>query len=122
MRADAARSRRRILDAALDVFLTRGLDAPLDLIVRQAGIGPGRLYRRLPDREALVRDLTGDLLTRLENVAEAAARRTATPSEAVRRFVHAVADLRTGAAILVPLEGLVVDYRVPGWRRARLNA
>ncbi|WSX25773.1 TetR/AcrR family transcriptional regulator [Streptomyces sp. NBC_00984] len=39
--ADAERSRRRILDAARDVFLERGLDAPLDLIVRRAGVGPG---------------------------------------------------------------------------------
>ncbi|WP_439681072.1 hypothetical protein [Embleya sp. MST-111070] len=53
MRADAARSRRRILDAARDVF---------------------------PDREALVRDLTGDLLARLESVPKRTPRRSGTPS------------------------------------------
>ncbi|MEL5959143.1 helix-turn-helix domain-containing protein [Streptomyces sp. CLV115] len=109
MRADAARSRRRILDAARDVFLERGLDAPLDLIVRRAGVGPGTLYRRYPDREALVRDLTGDLLARLESAAEAAAAVDDDAFAAVRRFVHAAADLRMGAVILVLLEGLVVD-------------
>ncbi|MFJ7495849.1 TetR family transcriptional regulator [Streptomyces sp. NPDC097727] len=109
MRADAARSRRRILDAARDVFLERGLDAPLDLIVRRAGVGPATLYRRYPDREALVRDLTGDLLARLENAAEEAAAVDDDAFAAVRRFVHAAADLRMGAVILVLLEGLVVD-------------
>ncbi|MFI5774374.1 TetR/AcrR family transcriptional regulator [Streptomyces sp. NPDC051658] len=109
MRADAARSRRRILDAAREVFLERGLDAPLDLIVRRAGVGPATLYRRYPDREALVRDLTGDLLTRLESAAETAAAVDGDAFAAVRRFVHAAADLRMGAAILVLLEGLVVD-------------
>lgn len=109
MRADAARSRRRILDAAREVFLERGLDAPLDLIVRRAGIGPATLYRRYPDREALVRDLTGDLLTRLESAAEEAAAVNDDAFAAVRRFVHKAADLRMGAAILVLLEGLVVD-------------
>ncbi|ATL32361.1 TetR/AcrR family transcriptional regulator [Streptomyces formicae] len=109
VRADAARSRRRILDAARDVFLERGLDAPLDLIVRRAGVGPGTLYRRYPDRETLVRDLTGDLLARLESAAEAAAAVDDDAFAAVRRFVHAAADLRMGAVILVLLEGLVVD-------------
>ncbi|MEU2671550.1 helix-turn-helix domain-containing protein [Streptomyces sp. NPDC007164] len=109
MRADAARSRRRILDAARDVFLMHGLDAPLDLIVRRAGVGPGTLYRRYPDREALVRDLTGDLLVRLEGVAEVAAAVDDDAFAALRRFVHAAADLRMGAAVLVLLEGLVVD-------------
>ncbi|MFB6893156.1 TetR/AcrR family transcriptional regulator [Kitasatospora sp. NPDC056327] len=109
VRADAARSRRRILDAARDVFLAHGPDAPLDLIVRRAGIGSGTLYRRYPDREALVRDLTGDLLTRLEGVAEAAAAVDDDAFAALRRFVHGAADLRMGAVVPVLLEGLVVD-------------
>lgn len=112
MRADAERSRRRILDAARDVFLERGLDAPLDLIVRRAGVGPATLYRRYADREALVRDLTGDLLSRLETAAHQAAREEGDAYDAVRRFVHAAADLRMGAVIPVLLEGLVVDQEL----------
>ncbi|MEU0935732.1 helix-turn-helix domain-containing protein [Embleya sp. NPDC005971] len=118
MRADAARSRRRILDAARDVFLERGLEAPLDLIVRRAGIGPATLYRRYPDRESLVRDLTGDLLGRLELAAEEAATVDDDAFAAVRRFVHAAADLRMGAVILVLLEGLVVDAELVRIRTA----
>ncbi|MFD5504342.1 TetR/AcrR family transcriptional regulator [Streptomyces sp. NPDC127061] len=112
MRADAERSRRRILDAARDVFLERGLDAPLDLIVRRAGVGPATLYRRYADREALVRDLTGDLLSRLEAAAHQAAREESDAYDAVRRFVHAAAGLRMGAVIPVLLERLVVDQEL----------
>ncbi|SKY84270.1 TetR family transcriptional regulator [Mycobacteroides abscessus subsp. bolletii] len=109
MRADAARNRQRILEAARDVFLAQGLDAPLDAIVRRAGVGPGTLYRRYPDREALVRDLTGELLARLRGVAEAATAQDNDPFAALRRFVHGAADLRIGAVMPVLLEGLVVD-------------
>ncbi|MFF2959816.1 TetR/AcrR family transcriptional regulator [Streptomyces sp. NPDC057963] len=121
VRADAARSRRRILDAARDVFLTRGLDAPLDLIVRRAGIGPGTLYRRYPDREVLVRDLTGDLLVRLEGVAEAAAAVDDDAFAALRRFVHGAADLRMGAVVPVLLEGLVVDEELARIRTSTVS-
>ncbi|WP_371517841.1 TetR family transcriptional regulator [Kitasatospora sp. NBC_01300] len=109
MRADAERSRRRILDAACEVFLERGPDAPLDAVVRRAGVGPATLYRRFPDREALVRALVTDLLARLAEAAEQARRDETDPYRALRRFVHAAADLRMGAAIVVLLERLVVD-------------
>ncbi|MFJ9946329.1 TetR family transcriptional regulator [Kitasatospora sp. NPDC091207] len=109
MRADAERSRRRILDAACEVFLERGPDAPLDAVVRRAGVGPGTLYRRFPDREALVRALVTDLLARLAEAAEQARQEEDDPYRALRRFVHAAADLRMGAAIVVLLERLVVD-------------
>ncbi|MER6609025.1 helix-turn-helix domain-containing protein [Streptomyces sp. NPDC000927] len=122
MRSDAARSRRRILDAAREVFLERGLDAPLDLIVRRAGVGPGTLYRRYADREALVRDLTGDLLSCLETAAEEAAAGDGDAFEAVRRFVHAAADLRAGAVILVLLERLVVDEELVRVRTGAVHA
>ncbi|MFF9077254.1 TetR/AcrR family transcriptional regulator [Streptomyces sp. NPDC014735] len=122
MRADAARSRRRILDAAREVFLERGPDAPLDLIVRRAGVGPGTLYRRYADREALVRDLTGDLLSRLETAAEEAAVGDDDAFEAVRRFVHAAADLRAGAVILVLLEGVVADEELVRVRTGAVHA
>ena len=54
MRADAARNRARILDAARDVFRDQGYDASLDLVAKRAGVGPGTLYRHFPNRESLV--------------------------------------------------------------------
>ncbi|MEV7924767.1 helix-turn-helix domain-containing protein [Kitasatospora sp. NPDC088779] len=122
MRADAERSRRRILDAACEVFLERGPDAPLDAVVRRAGVGPATLYRRFPDREALVRALVTDLLARLAEAAERARRDETDPYRALRRFVHAAADLRMGAAIVVLLERLVVDEDLVAVRREAVTA
>lgn len=54
LRADARRNRDALLMAARNVFAEEGLDAPLDAIARQAGVGRATLYRRFPTREALI--------------------------------------------------------------------
>jgi len=50
MRADARRSRARLLEAATAAFAVNGADAPLDDIARRAGVGIGTLYRHFPTR------------------------------------------------------------------------
>lgn len=50
MRADARRSRARLLAAATAAFAEHGADAPLDDIARRAGVGIGTLYRHFPTR------------------------------------------------------------------------
>lgn len=57
LRADAERNRQRILAAAAKVFAARGLGASLDDVAAEAGVGVGTVYRRFPDKEALVDDL-----------------------------------------------------------------
>jgi AcrR family transcriptional regulator len=54
LRADAARNRASIVEAAREVFAEQGLDAPLDEIARRAGTGNATLYRRFPTRGDLV--------------------------------------------------------------------
>ena len=54
LRADAARNRQRLVEAARAVFSERGMDAPLDEIARRAGVGNATLYRRFPTRADLV--------------------------------------------------------------------
>jgi len=54
LRADAARNRAAIVEAAREVFAEEGLDAPLDEIAHRAGTGNATLYRRFPTREDLV--------------------------------------------------------------------
>lgn len=54
LRADAARNRAAIVEAARAVFAEHGLDAPLDDIARLAGTGNATLYRRFPTRGDLV--------------------------------------------------------------------
>src|ERR1700751_3237196 len=50
MRADARRSRAKLLEAATAAFAEHGADAPLDDIARRAGVGIGTLYRHFPTR------------------------------------------------------------------------
>ena len=53
LRADAQQNRDRILEVARHAFAASG-DASLNSIAKQAGVGPGTLYRHFPNREALV--------------------------------------------------------------------
>jgi len=60
LRADAERNRARILAAAAEVFAERGLDVSLDDIAAHAGVGVGTVYRRFPDKDALIDALFED--------------------------------------------------------------
>jgi AcrR family transcriptional regulator len=71
-RADAARNRRRVLEAAATLFAERGVDAvSMDDVVAAAGVGKGTLYRRFGDKSGLAaalldereRDLQGRILS-----------------------------------------------------------
>ncbi|MGW3591756.1 TetR/AcrR family transcriptional regulator [Streptomyces fungicidicus] len=53
-RRDARRNRDLLVEAAHAVFGEQGLDAPLDVIARRAGVGNATLYRHFPSRAALV--------------------------------------------------------------------
>lgn len=55
LRADAARNVERIVTAAREVYTERGPDASLDEIARRAGVGIATLFRRFPDKGALLR-------------------------------------------------------------------
>lgn len=54
LRRDAERNRQRILAAAGEVFAEAGLSASLDAVAERAGVGVGTVYRRFPDKEALI--------------------------------------------------------------------
>src|SRR6202522_2115631 len=53
-RADAQRNRERILEVAKLAFTRSGANTSLDDIAREAGVGPGTLYRHFPTREELL--------------------------------------------------------------------
>jgi AcrR family transcriptional regulator len=57
LRADAERNRQRILEAARELFSTRGLGVTLNDIAHHAGVGVGTVYRRFPDKAELIDDL-----------------------------------------------------------------
>lgn len=53
-RADAARNRALLVDAARAAFASGGEQVSLEAIARQAGVGIGTLYRNFPTREDLI--------------------------------------------------------------------
>ena len=54
VRADAQRNTNALLEAALAVFATSGVDAPVREIAVKAGVGVGTLYRHFPQRSDLI--------------------------------------------------------------------
>ena len=66
LRADAARNRARILEAAEAVFASEGIEVPVDTIAEKAGVGVGTLYRHFPTKERLCEAI---LLERLASLA-----------------------------------------------------
>jgi AcrR family transcriptional regulator len=53
-RADARRNEQTLLDAAADVFVTSGVEAPVRDIAAKAGVGMGTIYRHFPTRADLI--------------------------------------------------------------------
>lgn len=72
LRADAARNRARLVHAAAAVFAERGLDAPLEVIARRAGVSIGTLYNRFPNRQALIDAVLPDRIADLLRVGDRA--------------------------------------------------
>ena len=93
LRADAARNRTRVLDAARVAFAEAGLDVGVEEIARRAGVGKGTLYRRFPTKEALVRAIFADILEEVEQLAEHAAAEP-DPHAAFAQFIEASARMQ----------------------------
>ncbi|UUU23632.1 TetR/AcrR family transcriptional regulator [Streptomyces sp. DSM 40750] len=62
-RRDAQRNWELLVAAAHEVFTEQGLDAPLDVIARRAGVGNATLYRHFPSRAVLIDAVFHDQLT-----------------------------------------------------------
>jgi AcrR family transcriptional regulator len=91
LRADAERNRRRILRAAAAVIARDGVDACVESIAREAGVGMGTLYRRYARKDDLVRAVIAE---RAEQTLEelAAAAQVSDPWEALAGSVRALAE------------------------------
>ena len=53
-RADVQRNRAALLETAQRHFLRHGVGTSLEAVAKEAGVGPGTLYRHFPTREALL--------------------------------------------------------------------
>lgn len=62
----ASQNREELLAAAMQVFRSHGINAPLQLIIDQAQVGRATFYRNFEDRKALVIALMHQALDRLE--------------------------------------------------------
>jgi AcrR family transcriptional regulator len=72
LRRDARRNRDAIVAAARQLFCDHGLEAPLEQIARQAGVGIATLYRHFPTRAALLDAVLADTVQAHLEVAEQA--------------------------------------------------
>jgi AcrR family transcriptional regulator len=91
-RADAARNRERVLEAAHAVFGAGGPEASLEAVARQAGVGIGTLYRHFPTREVLFEAVYRREVQNLADLAEtlgAGQSPSPSPIEALRFWMHA---------------------------------
>ncbi len=109
LRADARDNRRRLLEAARDAFIEHGPGAPLEEIARRAGTGIATLYRRFPDRQALMRDVVLDAIEGTIDAARRAAAEEPDPFRALARYMHEVIDVRTAAVIPALIGAVPLD-------------
>jgi AcrR family transcriptional regulator len=72
LRKDAERNRRRILDAAAELFAERGLGVTLNDIAHHADVGVGTVYRRFPDKDVLIDALFEERVEEMLALAEEA--------------------------------------------------
>jgi AcrR family transcriptional regulator len=123
LRADARDNRGRLLEAARDAFIERGPGVSLEEIARRAGTGIATLYRRFPDRRALIREVVLDALERTVEEASQAGREEPDPFAALARYMHRAIDVRS-AAVIPALLGQVSfdDEEIARARQAGLTA
>jgi AcrR family transcriptional regulator len=110
-RADAQRNRERILEVAKEAFTRSGADASLDDIARQAGVGPGTLYRHFPTRGELLQAV---YRSELEKLAAAGPKfaQSMPPIEALRAWLLLFVDAIAAKQLIAPaLNTLLGDHK-----------
>jgi AcrR family transcriptional regulator len=100
-RTDAQRNRERILEVAKEAFTRSGANTSLDDIAKQAGVGPGTLYRHFPGRGEL---LEAVYRTEVEKLAAAERKfaETLPPIEALRAWLLLFVDYIATKQIIAP--------------------
>jgi AcrR family transcriptional regulator len=117
MRADARRSRRRLLDSAIELILEIGAAPSRDAVADRAGLGIGTLYRHFPNQQTLLHAVVLDVLDRTISHGESALADSATGAEALRRYMHAAID--TSLAVVNIVHPLLDN---PEWPERRTAA
>lgn len=100
-RADAQRNHERILEIAKEAFTRSGVNINLDELARDAGVGPGTLYRHFPTRDALVEAVYRSEVEKLA-AAERKFAETMPPIEALRAWMLLFVDYIATKQIIAP--------------------
>jgi AcrR family transcriptional regulator len=94
LRRDARDNRAKLRAAALEIFLAKGLDAPLNEIARAAGVTIGTLYHHFGSREGLIDAVIPDIAgSRLQAFASDVMAHD-TPRQRLDAFVHGMIELQ----------------------------
>jgi AcrR family transcriptional regulator len=103
-RADSARNRQLLMDAAKAGFSEVGLTVSLEEIARRAGVGIGTLYRHFPSREAVVEAV---YRREVEHLAEAVPQllETSPAGEALHKWMHLFVDYIATKRLIAPSLG-----------------
>ena len=103
-RADSARNRQLLIDAAKAGFAEFGLSVSLEEIARRAGVGIGTLYRHFPSREAVVEAV---YRREVEHLAEAVPQllETSPAGEALHKWMHLFVDYIATKRLIAPSLG-----------------
>jgi len=110
-RSDAARNRERILEVAREAFSRFGANASLDDIAREAGVGPGTLYRHFPSREQLLEAVYRSGMEKLAAAEEKFAEELP-PVEALRAWLLLFVEYIAAKQLIVPaVNALVGDLK-----------
>ncbi|MBN9623290.1 MAG: TetR/AcrR family transcriptional regulator [Actinobacteria bacterium] len=91
LRADAARNRERIIEAAIELFAERGYEASTAEIAARAGVGEATLFRRFPTKDDLIRAIVQMMLEEAAAVATSCLEEE-DPWRGVERFLFEMAE------------------------------
>src|SRR3954467_4703307 len=111
LRADAARNRQALVDAALRLFAARGLSVTLDDIAAEAGVNVATAYRHFANKHELAQAFLGRITDAAIAIAEAAS--------AVDDPWQGITDFLTGTLELIAanrgLHDVVTADYTPDW-------
>ena len=120
LRADARRNRDQILAAARSIFAAQGPEVPMEEIARAAGVGVGTLYRRFPDRDALIRAVAVENFERVLTDARAAAKEEPSAWLALVRMLRQSVNLQLSIQLaMLSHRALVLLKEDPEVRKLR---
>ncbi|WP_225097763.1 TetR/AcrR family transcriptional regulator [Streptomyces sp. CoH27] len=91
-RRDARRNKETLLDAAAEVFVASGVEAPVRDIAARAGVGLGTIYRHFPTRADLIIAVYRHQVESLAAAGPDLLASSASPNAALARWIDLFVD------------------------------